>query len=295
MFLESFTIFNFGEIMQKPNSTTVSIIVPTKNRSDLLARCLESIRNDIDASSYNSQVIIVDGGCDNNTLEVVTSYKEIVSLHIREQDNGVSEAVNKGLAHATSEWVRFLGDDDELVVGAMDRAIDYCRLNPAIDICIGHAELYHQIGNCITPFSVIQPLGEITFASMFDIGNCDACGIGWPSPEVSISRTSLFKRTGGYDIHYHYLAYWELWLRQLQHGAKCYAIPCTLARRYLTERSDTMSGSNIAISNERIRIKWAYGGLSWLLSYTCKSNLGILGSFRAFLKTSRLIIRAHYS
>jgi len=274
---------------------TVSIIVPTLNRADLLLRCLQSISKDLSASSYKAEIIIVDGGCDKETLEVVTSFSNIVSTHIREKDSGVSDAVNKGLTYATSEWIRFLGDDDELVEGAMDHALQYCFLNHEIDVCIGHAQLFRQQGESIIPFEVKQPIGEILFHDMFDLGNCEDGGIGWPSPEVAISRRDLFVKHGGYCLKYHYLAYWEMWLRQLILGVKFHAIPCVMARRYLTERSDTLLGSKSAISKERFRLQWAYGGFSWLYNSSCKSSSGAIDTLRSLIRTTRLVIRAHTS
>lgn len=95
------------------NSLLFSIIIPTYNSGKTLLACLESIFNQ---SFRNFEVIIVDGVSIDNTSFIVKTFKEInSSIHwVSEKDNGIYDAMNKGVKMAKGEWVYFLGSDDTL-------------------------------------------------------------------------------------------------------------------------------------------------------------------------------------
>jgi len=83
-----------------------SIIIPTYNRRDLLLRTLESIPRDGD-----SQIIVVDDGSTDGTLEMLDGMKDRV-LSLRQTNGGPGPARNRGAAAATGEYLAFLDSDD---------------------------------------------------------------------------------------------------------------------------------------------------------------------------------------
>ena len=88
-----------------------SIIIPTFNSSVILKSALESILN----QSYdNYEILIMDGASTDNTIEIVQSYKDERIKIYSEPDNGIYDAMNKGIKVATGQWLYFLGSDDEL-------------------------------------------------------------------------------------------------------------------------------------------------------------------------------------
>ncbi len=101
---------------------SVSILIPTKNRSSLLVRALNSV---VAQKVQADEVVIVnDGGCDD-TAQVVGDFVrthglEGVCTYIeRKKSGGVNAARNQGLSIIRSEWVLFLDDDDALVPEAI--------------------------------------------------------------------------------------------------------------------------------------------------------------------------------
>ena len=88
-----------------------SIITVTLNAGAVIERTLQSIamqRN----TSY--ELIIIDGVSTDDTLKVCQQYDKIVSKVIVEQDNGIYDAMNKGIDHAQGEYCLFLNAGDEL-------------------------------------------------------------------------------------------------------------------------------------------------------------------------------------
>ncbi|NOQ77328.1 MAG: glycosyltransferase, partial [Methylococcaceae bacterium] len=88
---------------------SVSIIIPTFNRSALLERALESV-NKQTVSDY--EIIVVDDGSTDNTAEMIqTKFPEV--QYVLQPNRGVSSARNKGLKLAKGQWLAFLDSDDE--------------------------------------------------------------------------------------------------------------------------------------------------------------------------------------
>ena len=60
----------------------------------------------------NIQYIVIDGGSTNRSLDIIKSYKNRIDYWISEKDNGIYDAMNKGIAIATSEWIIFMNAGD---------------------------------------------------------------------------------------------------------------------------------------------------------------------------------------
>jgi glycosyltransferase involved in cell wall biosynthesis len=90
--------------------TTVSVVVPTRNRSELLAATLRSVlwQRDVDL-----EVIVVDEASTDDTPAMLAALEDPrVRIVRHETPRGVSAARNIGAANALGEWVAFLDDDD---------------------------------------------------------------------------------------------------------------------------------------------------------------------------------------
>lgn len=89
-------------------SVDVAVIVPTFNRAEFLSECLESI---LTQSIKPQQIIVVNDGSTDNTLDVLQPYAKHIELFTQE-NQGVSAARNKALQHVKTKWVAFLDSDD---------------------------------------------------------------------------------------------------------------------------------------------------------------------------------------
>ena len=91
----------------------LSVIIPTYNSADLLLRCLQSLE---EQKFYKStfEVIIVNDGSTDNTLQILTDYKQQSDLNLKIVDiphSGPAMARNAGVAHAQTDWIAFLDAD----------------------------------------------------------------------------------------------------------------------------------------------------------------------------------------
>lgn len=87
----------------------VSIITVTYNSGKYLEQTILSIKNQ---THKDFEYIIIDGGSTDNTLEIINNYSNIVSYWISEKDDGIYNAMNKGIKQATGDIIGFLNSDD---------------------------------------------------------------------------------------------------------------------------------------------------------------------------------------
>ena len=89
----------------------ISIITVVYNDENRIRKTIESVIN----QTYNNiEYIIVDGNSTDNTINIINNYQNKTSLIISEADNGIYDAMNKGLRVSTGDRVLFLNAGDEL-------------------------------------------------------------------------------------------------------------------------------------------------------------------------------------
>ena len=117
----------------------ISIVTATLNRKDLLARCIEAVAG----QSYpNKEHLIIDGGSSDGTIDSLKSYAEKYP-HLRwisEKDNGISNALNKGLAMATGDIIGVNGDDDCYRPGVFEGVALEFEQNPSAGVVSGNCD-----------------------------------------------------------------------------------------------------------------------------------------------------------
>lgn len=87
----------------------ITIITPTYNSANTIIHCVSSVDN----QTYpDIEHIIIDGGSKDNTLELIDSQQNRVKKMISEPDNGIYDAMNKGIKIATGDIIGILNSDD---------------------------------------------------------------------------------------------------------------------------------------------------------------------------------------
>ncbi len=108
----------------------VSVIVPTRNRSQLLRGALASIRA-IEGPDLTFEILVGDNGTDPETESVA---KEFGAVYFRTETIGASAARNIGLSRATGEFIAFLDDDDVWLSDNIRPQIALMDENPGVDV-----------------------------------------------------------------------------------------------------------------------------------------------------------------
>ncbi len=104
----------------------LSLIIPTRDRASILARCLDALTaQQVDA---DVQVIVVDDGSRDRTSVVLAQHPGVQAIH--QESRGGPAALNAGVAHATARVVMFLDDDAIATPGLLQRHLDFHRARP---------------------------------------------------------------------------------------------------------------------------------------------------------------------
>lgn len=100
-------------------NNSVAVLIPTKNRRNLLERALYSVHNQ---SVQPDEVIVINDGSTDDTGDFLHTYSKqypYVKVITMKESGGVNAARNKGIQSLMSQWVVFLDDDDELLSDAV--------------------------------------------------------------------------------------------------------------------------------------------------------------------------------
>jgi len=89
----------------------ISIIIAVFNGSATLTRCIDSVMTQ---TGSDIELIVIDGGSTDGTVEIIHSYSDRLAYWESKSDRGIAHAWNKGIGHASGEWILFLGADDYL-------------------------------------------------------------------------------------------------------------------------------------------------------------------------------------
>lgn len=115
----------------------LSVITIVYNNVRDIERTMLSVLN----QSYpNIEYVVVDGASNDGTKEVIAKYTDRISRFISEKDKGIYDAMNKGLALATGDYVLFMNSGDEIY--STDTVKQVFNSHPNADIYYGETEMF---------------------------------------------------------------------------------------------------------------------------------------------------------
>lgn len=204
----------------------VSIITPSYNQGKFIRETIESVLSqDYDDIEY----IIIDGGSTDNTADIVREYENRLTF-IMEQDNGQSNAINKGFKMAKGEIVAWLNSDDVYEPCCIKRVVKEFEENTKLGLLYGEGYIIDENSNKIRIFEHTQEFDYWKLVNFWD---------------YIMQPTAFFKKTylqkvGYLDEQLHYCMDWDLWIK-LAAVSEVKYIPDLLAcsREYADTKTNT--------------------------------------------------------
>lgn len=124
----------------------LSIIIPSYNQAKFIERTINSILNQ---EYKNIEIIIIDGGSTDNTINVITPYLSNIKILVSEKDSGQSDAINKGFKLASGDIIGWINSDDTFEPDCFSKIIMEFRLTPNLDFIYGNVNLIDENDNII--------------------------------------------------------------------------------------------------------------------------------------------------
>lgn len=181
-----------------------SIITVCLNESESIRATCESIVSQV-CSDF--EWIVIDGASTDGTLDILSEYEDKISCLVSEPDDGVYDAMNKGIKHASGKYVLFLNGGDWLYTS---QALQHVSEAPARDLIYGD-------------LSVLNESGEQTVLSYPDsLESGYFLHRGLPH-QATFIRRDLFGLHGGYDTAFEICADSDLFMRLVLTGNVSYA------------------------------------------------------------------------
>ncbi len=116
---------------------TLTVITVVYNNVRDIERTIRSV---VSQTYPHIEYIIIDGASTDGTVQVIERYAEHIARWISEPDGGIYDAMNKGLARATGDYVLFMNSGDE--IHGADTVAQVFDSSPGADIYYGETELF---------------------------------------------------------------------------------------------------------------------------------------------------------
>ncbi|HUG30651.1 MAG TPA: glycosyltransferase family 2 protein [Candidatus Limnocylindria bacterium] len=229
----------------------VSIVTPTLDQGRFLEATLRSVR----AQSYpRVEHIVIDGGSTDDSLDILRREGERGTIRwISEPDDGMYDAVNKGLALAEGEILAYIASDDAYLPWAIESVMRVFESRPMVDVVFGDGtKIEEETG--IQRLRLFPPFDRVSLASYESL----------MQPAV-FWRRRLFDRIGEFDTRMRYVADLDYWLRagaaaaRFAHLNEVIAIERIHAGRLSSAQADAMAAEG---QQMRARHAGTDGGLA---------------------------------
>ncbi len=187
-----------------PNLPLISVITAVYNGEKFLEKSIKSV-----LSQYygNIEYIIIDGNSSDKTLEIIKTYENKIDYFLSEEDNGIYEALNKGLKLCKGEYICILNGDDYLKKYALQKSLEYLLKNEC-DYLVANVKFINKTA-LIRPIFPLRK--DIIYQQM-------------PYPHVSLlAHKNIYKQVGFFDTNLKIASDHDMALRIIKAGFKaCY-------------------------------------------------------------------------
>ena len=222
----------------------VSIITPSFNQS----RYVEATINSVLSQDYpNIEYLIVDGGSQDGTVEIIKKYEDKLAWWASEKDKGQTDAINKGFARAKGEILAWLNSDDTYEPGAISAAVKYLQEHPQVGLVYGDCNFINEDGRVIGKFGSAQTNQHLLRQGYVHIPQ-----------QTMFFRADLWKKVGPLDPSFYFAMDYDLWTRISAHAELKY-VPQTWANFRLHTTGKTIVADDRCWP-EMVRVHYRDGG-----------------------------------
>lgn len=225
----------------------ISIITVAKNSAETIADCVRSVRD----QDYPAEHVFVDGCSSDDTLDIIKRHSSENSRIVSEPDDGIYDAMNKGLALAEGDVVGTLNSDDYYANSRVLSCIAQVFQDLQIEACYGDLAYVDRVDTC----KVIRYWRSRPYCSRLFFN-------GWMPPHPTFFvRRSIYENYGGFRTDLGTAADYELMLRfLLKRKINAHYVPYTIVFMR-TGGASNISVKNRLKANRMDKMAWKVNGL----------------------------------
>jgi glycosyltransferase involved in cell wall biosynthesis len=194
----------------------ISVITVCYNSAKTIKKTFDSI---LEQSAPPTEYLVIDGNSQDNTVAIIKDYEEkflrknIQFKWISENDNGIYDAMNKGILYTTQKWIHFLNSDDYYINKYIIEAVVEKLKTTAADIVYGQLiKIEHGVESALIPPK----------EKKLRLNALIGCPIYQPATFFS---SSLLKNNYFFDTKFSISADYKLFIQMIDDGVKFQSIP----------------------------------------------------------------------
>ena len=183
----------------------ISVVTAVYNCQLTVGQAIDSVLS----QSYPAvESIVIDGASTDGTIAVLESYRPRLGVLISEYDQGIYDALNKGIKYSSGEVIGFLHADDVFQNSDVLEKVATAFQNPAVDAVYGDLVYVRH-----------DDIGQVIRYWKSGYYDDAALSRGWMPPHPTFYvRRSVYERLGGFDTRYRIAADYDTVLRFLAVG-----------------------------------------------------------------------------
>lgn len=186
-----------------------SIVIATYNCGAFLEDAIKSV---LSQSCQDFELIVVDGGSKDNSVDIIKKYQDKIAWWVSEPDAGQSDAFNKGYSHASGRFYTWLNADDILLPGTLQKVKAKLEANPWAKWATGNFFRFTENDKRI----IEAQWGPHFLPSFLQTPDSPLAIFG---PTTFWSR-DIYNEIGAIDEKLHYAMDTDYWIRIMKAGYK---------------------------------------------------------------------------
>ena len=191
------------------NEVLVSVVIPVFNSEQYITECIDSV---LGQSFQDFEIIIINDGSTDNTVDIVSKYKNDQIKLFHQKNSGSAAARNFGVEQASGNWIAFIDADDIWLPDKLKKQLDHCS-----DHAWSHTDLYFH-GDIYPKYTKTTKFTS-KHSGLILKNLLVENSIGTSSV---IIKKEIFQETGGFNTELRALQDWDLWLRIAEKHPVCY-------------------------------------------------------------------------
>ena len=181
----------------------ISVITVCYNSEKTIRDTFESV---LVQDYQDIEYIVIDGGSTDDTMKIIHKYSDRIDMVVSEPDNGIYDAMNKGLQLATGEVIGFLNSDD------------FYSYDSVLSDVANQFEQKTNVDLIYGDLVFVEPSNTQKIVRFYHSSNFKAWKLrfGWMPPHTaSFIKRSAYEKVGVFNLNYKIAADYELFVRML--------------------------------------------------------------------------------